>query len=158
MYGKTKYDSDTGSMFFMKPNQIIQMNDLDLEENGFIIFIDEDYLVNHALHASIKKYGYFDYETNDALHLSPKEEETIWDLFHKIREEYYNNQDKLSKEIMIGHIESILKYSLRFYNRQFLNRTVSSGTIISKFTEILKEYFENGNLQKYGLPTVHYMA
>jgi AraC-like DNA-binding protein len=158
MYGKTKYDSDTGSMFFMKPDQIIQMNDLELEDNGFIIFIDEDYLVNHPLHATIKKYGYFDYEANEALHLSPKEEETIWNLFNKIREEYYNNQDNLSKEIMIGYIESILKYSSRFYNRQFLNRTVLSGTIISKFTEILKEYFESGNLQNHGLPTVKYMA
>lgn len=25
-YGKTKYDHDNGSMFFLKPNQIIQMN------------------------------------------------------------------------------------------------------------------------------------
>jgi AraC-like DNA-binding protein len=158
MYGKTKYDSDTGSMFFMKPDQIIQMSDLELEDNGFIIFIDEDYLVNHPLHATIKKYGYFDYEANEALHLSPKEEETIWNLFNKIREEYYNNQDNLSKEIMIGYIESILKYSSRFYNRQFLNRTVLSGTIISKFTEILKVYFESGKLQKHGLPTVKYMA
>jgi len=157
-YGKTKYDSDTGSMFFMKPNQILQMNDLNLEEKGFIIFIDEDYLVNHSLHAAIKKYSYFDYETNEALHLSPKEEGTIWDLFNKIREEYYNNQDNLSKEIMIGYIESILKYSSRFYNRQFINRTVMSGTIISKFTEILGAYFESGNLQKHGLPTVNYMA
>jgi AraC-like DNA-binding protein len=33
-----------------------------------------------------------------------------------------------------------------------------SGTIISKFTRILKEYFESGNLQKHGLPTVKYMA
>lgn len=158
MYGKTKYDSDTGSMFFMKPDQIIQMSDLELEDSGFIIFIDEDYLVNHPLHATIKKYGYFDYEANEALHLSPKEEETIWNLFNKIREEYYNNQDNLSKEIMIGYIESILKYSSRFYNRQFLNRTVLSGTIISKFTEILKVYFESGKLQKHGLPTVKYMA
>jgi AraC-like DNA-binding protein len=59
---------------------------------------------------------------------------------------------------MVAHIESILKYSSRFYNRQFLNRTVLSGTIISKFTEILKLYFESGNLQKHGLPTVKYMA
>lgn len=158
LYGRTKYDSNTGSMFFVKPNQIIQMNDLELTEKGFMIYIDEDYLVNHPLHSTIKKYGYFDYEANEALHLSPKEEETIWDLFYKIREEYYNNQDDFSKDIMIAHIHSILKYSSRFYNRQFLNRSVLSGTIITKFTEALKVYFESGNLQKHGLPTVKYMA
>ena len=30
LYGKTKYDHDNGSMFFLKPNQIIQMSDLEL--------------------------------------------------------------------------------------------------------------------------------
>ena len=158
LYGKTKYDHDNGSMFFLKPNQIIQMSDLELTEKGFMIYIAEDFLLNHPLHSTIKKYGYFDYEANEALHLSPKEEETIWDLFYKIKQEYYNNQDDFSKDIMIAHIDSILKYSQRFYKRQFLNRTVLSGTIISKFTEILKVYFENGNLQKNGLPTVKYMA
>jgi AraC-like DNA-binding protein len=158
LYGKTKYDHDNGSMFFLKPNQIIQMSDLELTEKGFMIYIDEDFLLNHSLHSTIKKYGYFDYEANEALHLTPKEEETIWDLFYKIKQEYYNNQDDFSKDIMIAHIDSILKYSQRFYKRQFLNRTALSGTIITKFTEILKLYFENGNLQKNGLPTVKYMA
>ena len=119
MYGKTKYDHDNGSMFFLKPNQIIQMNDIELTEKGFMIYIHEDFLTSHALHASIQKYSYFDYETNEALHLSPNEEETLWDLFNKIKGEYYNNQDEYSREIILTHIDSILKYSQRFYKRQF---------------------------------------
>jgi AraC family transcriptional regulator, transcriptional activator of pobA len=158
MYGKTKYDHENGSMFFLKPNQIIQMNDIELTEKGFMIYIHEDFLLNHPLHSAIKKYAYFDYETNEALHLSPKEEKTLWDLFNKIRGEYYNNQDEYSKDIILTHIDSILKYSQRFYKRQFLNRTVLSGTIITRFTEILNQYFESGNFQKLGLPTVKYMA
>lgn len=158
LYGKTKYDHDNGSMFFLKPNQIIQMSDLEVTERGFMIYIHEDFLIKHSLHTAIQKYGYFDYEVNEALHLSPKEEEILWDLFNKIRREYYNNQDEYSKDIILTHIDSILKYSQRFYKRQFLNRTVLSGSIISKFTEILKLYFESGKLQKNGLPTVKYMA
>ncbi|QEM07178.1 helix-turn-helix transcriptional regulator [Mucilaginibacter rubeus] len=158
MYGKTKYDHDNGSMFFLKPNQIISMSDLELTERGFMIYIDEDYLLGHPLHAMIKKYGYFDYEANEALHLSPKEEEIIWDVFNKIRHEYDNNQDDYSKDIMLAHIDSILKYAQRFYKRQFLNRSVLSGTVTSRFSEILKRYFESGNLEKHGLPTVAYMA
>jgi AraC-like DNA-binding protein len=158
MYGRTKYDHENGSMFFLKPNQIIQMNDIELTEKGFMIYIHEDFLTNHSLHSSIQKYSYFDYETNEALHLSPSEEETLWDLFNKIKGEYYNNQDEYSKEIILTHIDSILKYSQRFYKRQFLNRTVLSGTTVSKFTEILKQYFESGMLQEKGLPTVKHMA
>jgi AraC family transcriptional activator of pobA len=158
MYGKTKYDHDNGSMFFLKPNQIIQMNDIELTEKGFMIYIHEDFLFNHSLHSVIQKYSFFDYEANEALHLSPNEEETLWDLFNKIRGEYYNNQDEYSRDIMLTHIDSILKYSQRYYKRQFLNRTPISGTTVSKFTEILKQYFESGKLQKQGLPSVNFMA
>lgn len=158
MYGKTKYDHDNGSMFFLKPNQIVQMNDIELTEKGFMIYIHEDFLVNHSLHSNIQKYGYFDYEANEALHISPSEEGTLWDLFNKIRGEYYNNQDEYSRDIMLTHIESILKYSQRYYKRQFLNRTVISGTTVSKFTDHLKQYFESGKLKENGLPTVKYLA
>ena len=158
LYGRTTYDHDNGSMSFVKPRQIVEMNDLELTETGFIIFIHEDFLINKPLHSEIKKYSYFDYEVHEALHLSVKEEEVIWDLFYKIQSEYNNNQDEYSKDIILSHIDSILKYSQRFYKRQFLNRTVFSGTVISKFNELLKRYLENGNLQKEGLPSVNYMA
>jgi len=158
LYGKTKYDFDNGSMAFVKPRQIIEISNIEFTEKAFIIFFHEDYLLKHTLHSGIKKYGYFDYEVNEALHLSPKEERIIWDLFHKIQSEYNNNQDEYSKDIIVTHVDSILKYAQRFYRRQFLNRTVFSGTIISRFTEILKLYLESGNLRSKGLPTVKYMA
>jgi AraC-like DNA-binding protein len=158
MYGRTKYDHENGSMFYLKPNQIVKMDDIELIEKGFMIYIHEDYLIKHDLHNTIKKYGFFDYEANEALHLSPNEEATFWELFNKIKGEYYNNQDEFSREIILTHIDSILKYSQRFYKRQFLNRTVISGTTVSKFTTILKQYFESGKLQKNGLPTVQFMA
>lgn len=158
LYGKTKYDHDNGSLSFVKPRQIIKLENIELEEEGFIIYIHEDFLLNHSLYGEIKKYGYFDYEVNEALHLSPKEEEIIWDLYRKIQGEYNNNQDEYTKDIMITHLDSILKYAQRFYKRQFLNRNVFSGTIISKFNETLKVYFESGNLEKEGLPSVKYMA
>jgi AraC family transcriptional activator of pobA len=158
LYGKTKYDHDNGSLFFIKPRQIIMMENLELEEMGFIIFIHEDFLIKHNLHSEIKKYGYFDYAINEALHLSPKEEDVIWDLYYKIRSEYNNNQDECTEDIMISHINSILKYSNRYYKRQFLNRSVLSGSMVTKFMEILVVYFESGQLQKNGLPTVKYMA
>lgn len=158
MYGKTKYDHDNGSMFFLKPNQTIKMNDIKLTEKGFMLYIHEDLLFNHSLHSAIHKYGFFDYQTNEALHLSPIEEESIWDSFNKIRGEYFNNQDEYSREIILTHIDSILKYSQRYYKRQFLNRMIISESTISKFIEILNQYFESGKLQKNGLPTVKFMA
>jgi AraC family transcriptional activator of pobA len=158
MYGRTKYDHDNGSMMFVKPRQVIEFKNLEFEEDGFIIFIHEDFLNGHFLHNEIKKYGFFEYETNEALHLSPREEEIIWDLYSKIETEYYNNTDEYSRDIMLTHIDSILKYSQRFYKRQFINRTTLSGKTVSKFNDVLAVYFSKGFLQTKGLPSVNMMA
>jgi AraC-type DNA-binding domain-containing proteins len=158
MYGRTKFDHENGSMFFAKPRQIIEMKGLEFEEKGFMLVIHEDYLNGHELHNSIEKYGYFDYETDEALHLSPREEQVIWELHDKIEEEYNANPDEYSREIILGHIASILKYAQRYFKRQFIDRQQLSGKTVSKFNEILKQYISTNSLQEQGLPTVNYMA
>ncbi len=158
MYGRTKYDHDNGSMYFIKPRQVFQMKDIELEADGFLMLVHEDFLNGHALHSEIKKYGYFEYEANEALHLTPNEEKIIWELFYKIDEESKSNPDEFSKEIILTHVDSMLKYSQRFYKRQFIHRTELSGKVVTRFNEALTTYFENGSLENKGLPTVKHMA
>lgn len=158
LYGRTKYDGNNGSMYFIKPRQVFQMKDIQLEEDGFLMLIHEDYLNGHVIHSEIKKYGYFEYEANEALHLTPKEEETIWELFHKISAECQNNPDEYSKDIILTHIDSVLKYSQRFYKRQFIHRTELSGKVVTRFNDALATYFEKGSVENKGLPTVKHMA
>jgi AraC family transcriptional regulator, transcriptional activator of pobA len=158
LYGKTKYDHDRGTMSFVKPRQIIGLRHIELEENGYLLYIHEDFLNGHPLHHEIRKYSYFEYETNEALHLSPREETIIRELFDKIEIEYHNNPDEYSREIILTHIDSILKYAQRFYKRQFNNRNVLTGHTLSKFNNALTKYFENGQVKENGLPTVNHIA
>jgi AraC-like DNA-binding protein len=158
LYGKTKYDHDMGSMFFMKPRQILIVQDVQLKEKGFAIHVHEDFLMGHPLFMEIKKYGYFDYETSEALHVSPREEKIMWSLFHKMETEYHNNPDEFSKSIILSHLDSILKYAERFYKRQFIDRKPISGITVTKFNECLNVYFEKGEAGKKGLPNVNYLA
>ncbi len=158
LYGRTRYDHDRGSMLFVKPRQIIEMKNLHLDEDGFLMFIHEDFLNGHVLHQDIKKYHYFDYETNEALHVSPKEEMTIWDLYRRIENEYHNNQDEYSREIILANIDTMLKYAQRFYKRQFINRSEISGKTVSRFGEEMDKYVSDGLLTIKGLPSVQYMA
>jgi AraC-like DNA-binding protein len=159
LYGKTKYDYNNGSMVFTKPRQIIEVSNVQFAEKGFVIFFHEDYLSGHSLHTQIKRYAYFDYEINEALHVSPSEEVIIWDLYHRIREEYENPQDELTREIILSHIDSMLKYSDRYYRRQFANRSNNlSGTTVRRFEELLAQYFSSGRHNSQGLPTVSYLS
>ena len=157
-YGKTKYDHEHGFMYFLKPNQVFGVHNVQLKDKGFSIEIHEDYLLGHPLFSEIKKYSFFDYSTHEALHLSPREEKIIWSIFNKMQDEYNNSPDEFSKQIILSHVDSILKYAERFYKRQFIDRKPLLGTTVTKFNECLNIYFEKGNAGDKGLPTVNSMA
>ncbi|MBT2560190.1 AraC family transcriptional regulator [Pedobacter sp. ISL-68] len=157
IYGRTKLDHETGSMVFIKPRQVVEMKNLEFEEDGYILFFHEDFLNGHSLNQEIQKYSFFDYETNEALHLAPKEEKVIWNLFNTIELEYNNNEDEFSREIIMANINSILKYAERFYKRQFINRKPLSGKTVTEFNKVLAQYIEDGSILQ-GLPSVAYLA
>jgi AraC-like DNA-binding protein len=157
-YGRTKYDHNHGKMSFIKPRQITGCKNIRLEEDCFTILIHEDFLSGTTMHNEIKKYAYFEYEVNEALHLSPSEEETVWNLVYAMEKEYHNNVDDFSKTIILSHLDTMLKYAQRFYKRQFINREELSGATFTKFNEILSSYFEDRKNIDFGLPTVSYMA
>lgn len=157
-YGKTKYDHDRGSMSFVKPQQKVVFENVQLEEKGFLLILHEDFLPGTVLYNEVRKYGYFDYEINEALHLSPSEEDIIWNLYFSIEKEYHNNTDELSKSIIISHLDSMLKYAQRFYKRQFINRKELTGSTVTKFNALLTAHFEERKTTNIGLPTVSLMA
>lgn len=158
LYGKTKYDHDRGKLTFIKPRQIVTFKNIKLKEDCFLILVHEDFLSGTILHHEIKKYGYFDYDTNEALYLSPSEEETIWNLVLTMDREYRNNIDAYSKTILLSHLDTLLKYAQRFYKRQFINRAELTGAVATRFHSILGSYFQENKARDAGLPTVSYMA
>jgi AraC family transcriptional regulator, transcriptional activator of pobA len=95
---------------------------------------------------------------NEALWLSTKEETIINNLIQNIQQEYHSNIDKFSKQIIISQIESLLSYSERFYNRQFITREKSNHQILERLEKILIDYFNSDGLVLKGLPTVQYIA
>ncbi|WP_420553304.1 helix-turn-helix domain-containing protein [Tenacibaculum aiptasiae] len=156
-YGRTKYDFSNGAMVFMAPRQIMQWDETtEMEQNGFIITFHEDFIRGTELSKKINDYGYFSYSTNEALHVSPKEEKLIQSVFETIEAEYHNNHDEFSKDIIVSQLETLLKYSDRFYKRQFLNRKEVSSILLDKFKVELR-YFYNEN-QLSGIPNIEDIA
>lgn len=158
-YGRTKYDFTNGALIFISPRQILQWdNSVVFERKGFSINFHEDFLKGTELALQIKKYGFFSYTVNEALHLSPKEEKQIESIVSNIELEYQNNQDEFSKEIIISQLSTLLKYANRFYERQFLNRKEISNNLLERFNLQLSEYFELGQLQEKGIPSIEQIA
>ena len=158
-YGRTKYDFTNGVMIFIAPRQVMQWDSsLVIEQKGFSITFHEDFLKGTELAHQIKKYGFFSYSVNEALHLSPKEEKQVESIIENIEIEYQNNQDVFSKDIIISQLSTLLKYANRFYERQFLNRKELSNSLWEQFDNNLSKYFESGQLQLKGVPSIEELA
>ena len=160
-YGQQQYDHDDGVMFFISPNQVfgIEPNPNPKEKRtGWMLFIHPDFLWNTALANEIKRYEYFDYRINEALFLSDKEEDILKDIIQNIQQECDENIDKFSQNIIISQIGTLLNYSERFYQRQFITRRISNHKILDQLEGLLDTYFSSGMIEDKGLPTVQYVA
>ena len=158
-YGRTKYDFTNGALFFIAPRQVLQWeSELIMEQQGFSISFHEDFIKGTPIAQEINSYGFFSYTANEALHLSPKEEEQMIALVRSIEAEYQNNQDVFSQEIIVAHLSTLLKYAQRFYERQFINRKPWSNDLLSLFNSQLRSYAESGMLQTEGIPTIEHLA
>ena len=160
-YGQQTYDFDEGVMFFGAPGQVLKIQpngNSTAKRSGWMLLVHTDFFWNTALAKTIKQYEFFGYSVNEALWLSKKEEATVNNIIQNIQQEYHSNIDKFSKQIIISHIEALLNYSDRFYNRQFITRDKSSHQIIERLEELLTEHFNRENLVTKGLPTVQNIA
>ena len=126
--------------------------------SGWMLLIHPDFLWNTALGKKMKQYEFFDYSANEALFLSDKEENLIRQIIRNIHEEYRANIDRFSQTIIISQLETLLNYSERFYQRQFLTRKISGHHMLDRLETILTDYFNGEDLPEKGLPTVHDIA
>lgn len=157
-YGRTKYDCTNGVFLLTAPNQTLSFKNLVFSTESYHVAVHRDYIRSLDIYRKMKKYGFFNYNVNEALHLSPKEEKLVRDILKSLHTEYDNNQDEFSKKIIIGQLEILLNYVDRFYKRQFLDRKDDNKTLITKFKDLLIAYFEQDLFAKEGIPTVEWMA
>ncbi|AWW29141.1 AraC family transcriptional regulator [Echinicola strongylocentroti] len=158
-YGRTRYDFTNGALIFIAPRQVLQWDSsVVFEQKGFSINFHEDFLKGTELAHQVKKYGFFSYSANEALHLSPKEEKQMEAIVESIDIEYHNNHDEFSKDIIISQLSTLFKYANRFYERQFINRKELSNDLLEQFNQQLEDYFDSGQLQESGIPSIEQIA
>jgi AraC-like DNA-binding protein len=155
-YGRNSYDYEEGTLVFMAPNQVATFDDADaeLDKNGWNIFFHPDLIRKSTLANTIKEYSFFNYGTNEALHVSDKEKKMLTDFVQRIETELEQNIDKYSQDLILANLESLLKYCLRYYDRQFYTRTNLNKDLVDRFNKFLQHYFSSDQFKQNGLPTV----
>lgn len=156
IYGHNQYDYREGTLVFVSPGQVAGINDNGETRNprGWILMFHPDLLRGTLLDRQIKNYSFFSYESNEALHMSERERHIIINCFNEIREELEHAIDKHSKQIIAANIEVLLNHCVRFYDRQFVTREIVNRDLLSRFENLLDDYFNSNKPQKLGLPSV----
>ncbi|MBL4702940.1 MAG: AraC family transcriptional regulator [Flavobacteriales bacterium] len=154
-YGRSSYDFEEGTLLFLAPNQVVSVTNTPIiDPGGWSIFIHPDLIRKSELGANIHQYSFFDYDVNEALHVSEKEKNSLTEIVSKIEREINQNLDRHSQELIIHNLEAILKYCNRCYDRQFLTRTNYNKDFISRFEKHLNHCFSSNQLIEKGIPTV----
>lgn len=158
-YGRTEYDFDEMTVTSFAPGQTIHVEpnpDVPVPKWTSLVF-HPDLLSRTQLGRNISRYEFFDYTSNEALHLSCGEIEIFRGVLDMIAQELHRSIDKHSRELIVSNIELLLNYCLRFYDRQFVTREEINHTVVKKFVKLLDEYIAQ-QAEKDGLPTVAYFA
>lgn len=158
-YGRTEYDFDEMTVTSFAPGQVIHVEpNPDVPNPKWTALLFHPDLLNRtSLGRNISRYEFFDYTSNEALHLSCGEIEIFRGVLDMIQQELHRGIDKHSKELIVSNIELLLNYCLRFYDRQFVTREEINHTMVKKFTSLLDEYIAK-QAEREGLPSVAYFA
>ncbi|MDP4810671.1 MAG: helix-turn-helix transcriptional regulator [Saprospiraceae bacterium] len=160
-YGRKSIDFQDGNLICIAPNQIIEIDNeiVDREDKmGWGLFFHPDLIRSTSLNDHLKNYRFFDYDISEALHLSDKEKNVLFECIQKIQIELQENIDVYSQYIIVSTIELLLNYCSRFYGRQMITRSQTNKTIIAQIEIILAAYFSNTKIKDIGLPSVKFLA
>ncbi|UKB85941.1 helix-turn-helix transcriptional regulator [Chryseobacterium sp. MEBOG06] len=156
-YGQGYYDFNEGGMMFTAPGQVLS-TDENAEYSGYTLLVHPDFIRSYPLAKNIKNFGFFSYDTNEALHLSDQEKTRITGLLDSITNELNTTIDEVSQDVIVSYIEVLLNYSNRFYKRQFITRKAVNSDLLTNMDSILEEYFNHQETLNKGLPTVDFLA
>lgn len=159
-YGRTSYDYEEGTIVCFAPGQTVGVDTIEDEvaPQVYGIVFHPDLIRGTSLGKSIKNYTFFSYAVNEALHLSEQERGIVMDCLEKISLELEHAIDKHSKALIAMNIELLLNYCMRFYERQFISRSDANKDALSRFEQLLDDYFQSSLPMQDGLPSVKYFA
>lgn len=138
-YGKTSYDFDDQTVICIAPGQTVGYTDVEgVPKKSVGLLFHPDFIRGTSLGQKIKKYTFFSYESNEALHLSEEERMIVLDCLEKIRMELLHAIDKHTKGLIATNIELLLDYCMRFYERQFVTRGDMNLDVLARFRAVAR--------------------
>lgn len=159
-YGRQYYDFQAGTIVCFAPGQTIEieMPQEVLKPEIYGLLFHPDLICGIPLSSRIREYSFFEYDQNEALHLSDQERSNIISCLESIDRELDLSIDKYSRKLIADYIELVLDYCMRFYDRQFCTRKKVNHDVLARFEQYINEYYIDYQARNGKLPTVRYFA
>ena len=160
-YGIGTYHEGDGSLMAYSPGQIGGKRDdgTRRQYHGWVLLFDNEFIHGSAIEQKLDSYQFFSYHSNEALILTPDEKGMLAQLLANLRRELATQSQSYGHhDIIRNYILLILDYCNRFYFRQFKEMMDEGSDILSRFQQVLTDYYAHGLQRESGLPSVKYCA
>ena len=160
-YGVGTYHEGDGSLLAFSPGQIGGKPDdgTRRQYHGWVLLFDSEFIQGSAIVQKLDGYQFFLYHSNEALILTPEEKDILSQLMANLRRELQTQSQSFGHDdIICDYILLILDYCNRFYMRQYGEITAEGSDILSRFQQVLTDYYTQGMQRKNGLPSVKFCA
>ena len=158
-YGRRCHDFQSCTLVFKAPGQTIDVNRHDLPEQTHILGIAFHPKVFNEAPLVCKKseYTFFSYQENESLHLSEREKQIVLGCMSNFQKELLRDIDRFSLRLLAVHLELLLDYCLRFYERQFITRCHINNDILTYFDQLLEQHLQSEHEVKTELRSIEYV-
>lgn len=160
-YGIGTYAHENGSLMAYAPGQVGGKADDGTRRQyyGWVLIFDADFIQGTDIERRLADYHFFEYNTNEALYLTEEEKDVLSGIMANIRNELERHSTETeSDRIVRDFIQLVLDYCNRFYIRQFNSVATGDNNILTRFQQVLDDYYEKRIQYKKGVPTVSYCA
>ncbi len=160
-YGIGTYHEGDGSLIALSPGQIGGKRDdgTRRQYHGWVLLFDSEFIQGSDIEQRLDSYQFFSYHSNEALILTPEEKDILYQLMANLRQELATQSQAFGHDDIIrDYILLILDYCNRFYIRQFKEIAGEGSDILSRFQQVLTDYYARGLQKKNGQPSVKYCA
>jgi len=160
-YGIGTYHDGDGSLIALSPGQIggKPYDGTRHQYHGWVLAFDSEFIQGTAIEQKLDSYQFFSYHSNEALILTPEEKDILSQLMSNLRGELATQSESFGHDDIIrNYILLILDYCNRFYVRQYKEMTAKGSDILSRFQQVLTDYYAHGMQKTNGLPSVKYCA
>ena len=160
IHGRKKYDFSDGTLLFLSPGETIEIaeNHEMFNSKGWLLTFHPELIRSTSLGLNIENYTFFNYQKEEALHISLREKKIVCRCLENINEELHWAIDEYSRTLISKLIELFLDYCTRFYTRQFITRYVANEKLIDKIERMVDDYFLTNQVSHVGLPTAKQCA